>query len=399
MANVQYKINLLDELNELYVKIQQIREDAKKNSPYHFNAVLNAMPLEPGVSKILAGFFWQKTDGEYIVLQSFVRTFFGNELAELISTPTILAEETVKDDKRIDILIYEKGKYAIVLENKIWDAQDQPNQLANYIEAMSEGEYNFEKDQIYVAYLPKTKDHNPSPNSWISQDGGYSYKNDFQDRYQNIDFKEKILQWLEESIEVQQIEDKYFSHSLFLFVDFLKRTLKIDNIDDMEQTKIEELITKRYNLGSNVLENSDVLSQKLSDIGDVVNQLAAIRKEFTKQSMREWLNHIQSDYQGYSIVDCIENQQYMHVGIYLPYKDCPDAMEVILWNNANYLCVAIAPTSVGKKYKDEMFLALKDYVHQKGGFKRGKEWFYYKGTTYEHGYSLFKEVVDYFHSI
>lgn len=399
MVNNQEKIKLLDEVKDLYDKIQQIREDAKNNAPYRFNAVLNATPLEPGVSKILAGFFWQKTNGEYKVLQSFVRTFFGNELAELISTPTILAEEIVKDDKRIDILIYEKGKYAIVLENKIWDAQDQPNQLANYIEAMSEGEYHFEKKQIYVAYLPKTKDHHPSPNSWLSQDGGYSYQIDFQDRYQHIDFKEKILHWLNTSEEIRTIDDEYFRHSLFLFIDFLNRKLKIDKIDDMAQTEIEKLINIRYHLGDNVFENSDILSQKLNEIGEVVNQLATIRKELTKQSMREWLNHIQKDYQRYSIVDCIENQQYIHVGILLQYKDCPDAIEVILWNNANYLCVAIAPTSEGKNYKDEMLLSLRDYIHQKGGFKRGKEWLYYKGTSYEQGYFLFKEIVDFLCSI
>lgn len=399
MVNNQDKIKLLDEVKGLYDKIQQIREDAKNNAPYRFNAVLNADPDEPKVSKILAGFFWQKTNGEYKVLQSFVRSFWGKELAAMICNPTILAEETVKDDKRIDILVYEKGKYAIVLENKIWEAQDQPNQLANYIEAMSEGEYNFEEKQIYVAYLPKTKDHHPSPNSWISQIDGNSYQKKFQSRYQHIDYKEKILHWLEESLEVQQIEDKYFSYSLSLFIDFLKRTFKIDNIDDMAQSNIEELVKKRFNFSDNVFENSDIISQKLNEIGDVVNQLATIRKERTKESMREWLKQIQKDYQDFTFVDCIENQQYMHVGILIQYRDCPDAIEVILWNNANYLCVAIAPTSEGKKYKDEMLFSLKDYVHQKGGFKRGKEWFYYKGTTYVHGYYLFKEIVDFLCSI
>ena len=165
--------NSIGVLLEIFGRIQKAKDNVKGKAKYHFNALLNADPDEPKVSKILAGFFLQKTNGEYRVLKSFVRKFWGDNLAAMIKSPTISTEEFVKDDKRIDILIYEKDKYAIVMENKIWDALDQPNQLANYIEAMMGGSYNFNEDQIYVAYLPSTNEHQPSPNSWERRGGRF----------------------------------------------------------------------------------------------------------------------------------------------------------------------------------------------------------------------------------
>ena len=389
------KTDILGEVLDLYEKIETTKIEAKKNAPYHFNAVLNAGPLEPGVSKILAGFFWQKTNDEYLILKSFVSRFFGKELSSKIDKPVILAEETVKDDKRIDILVYEKEKYAIVLENKIWDAVDQPNQLANYIEAMMEGDYNFEKEQIYVAFLPKAKDHHPSLNSWVSKDTGESYEEEFRDRYALIDFKEKILSWLEESPEVNEICDGYFPHSRFLFIDFLKRALKIDNIDNMAQTEIEKFLIERYQMSDDDMQGADLLANKLKEIGEVVNQLTALRKDRTEKSMHKWLNDLQNDYKDkkYDYID-FRDQQYPYVGVSIPYKDNPNIINVFIWNNGNYLCLVIGLSVEGKIFRDEIFPLVRDLVQPKGGFRKGKEWLYFKDVTYQQAYGELKDLVS-----
>lgn len=233
-------IDSIVELLELYDIIQDVKEEERKKLPYRFNALIDANPLEPDVSRILAGFFMQKTNGDYRVLKDFVRTFWGDSLAAMIDNPTISTEETVIGDCRTDILVFEKDKYVIILENKIWDAPDQPHQLANYIDAMLSSRYCFGKEQIYVAYLPKTNDHEPSLNSWKSQEVDVSYKDEFQGRYRLLDFTEKILPWLESSRAVQGINEEYFERSRFLFIDFLKRKLDLDSIDKMEQKEIEK---------------------------------------------------------------------------------------------------------------------------------------------------------------
>lgn len=389
--------NSIGVLLEIFGRIQKAKDNVKGRAKYHFNALLNAEPDEPKVSKILAGFFLQKTNGEYRVLKSFVKKFWGDDLAAMIKSPTISTEEFVKDDKRIDILVYEKGKYAIVMENKIWDALDQPNQLANYIEAMMGGSYNFNEDQIYVAYLPSTNEHQPSPNSWERRDGD-SYQERFKDRYKLLGFKEKILPWLESSKEVQEIKDNsHFEHSCFLFIDFLRRKLDIDNIDNMAQKEIEKQLREYFSNSESAIADAERLVQLINklpkiDIHEVVKHLAKIRKEKTKLAMQEWLSYLQRDYPESFFDD--STKAHMAVGTTVPYRGIP-VFSVFIWNyqynEAN--SVVIALTKEGAPYRKEIEPKVWNLVRGKKYFKKGHAWLYYKYVSFEQAYPLLQELV------
>lgn len=390
--------NYIKELLEIFDRIQKAKDNVKGKAKYHFNALLNAEPDEPKVSKILAGFFLQKTNGEYRILKSFVKKFWGDNLAARIKSPTISTEEFVKDDKRIDILVYEKDKYAIVMENKIWDALDQPNQLANYIEAMMGGFYNFNEDQIYVAYLPSTNEHQPSPNSWERR-GGDSYQERFKDRYKLLGFKEEILPWLESSKEVQEIKDNpHFEHSCFLFIDFLRRKLDIDNIDNMAQKEIEKQLREYFSNSESAIADAERLVQLINklpkiDIKEVVKHLAKIRKEKTKMAMQEWLNYLQRDFPE-TYYDR-STKMHMAIGTTVPYMGIPAFFRVFIWNyqynEAN--SVAIALTDEGAPYRKEIEPKVKNLVRGKKGFLKGNGWLYYKFISFEQAYPLLQELV------
>jgi len=118
------KVNIIKEVSWLYTEISRIKEDVESKQPHKVNTLFDLEPNETKVSKILAGFFNQRQNGKYQVLESFVKYAFGKDLSSQIDKPIIIAEDTVEDKKRIDILVYEKGKYAIVFENKIWDAEE-----------------------------------------------------------------------------------------------------------------------------------------------------------------------------------------------------------------------------------------------------------------------------------
>lgn len=386
-------------LLELYDIIQSAKEKREKEVPYRFNALIGAGPLEPGISKILSGFFMQKTKGEYRVLKSFVKKFFGKELASQISAPVIKTEEVVKDSNRIDVLIYEKDKYAIILENKIWDAQDQPHQLANYIEALSSTVYGFGNEQIYVGFLPKTKSHNPSSNSWTSRESGESYKNTFKGRYKLIDFTEKILPWLETSKDVQSISgDQYFEYSRFLFIDFLRRHLELDNINKMLQKEIEERL-KEHLYTDDPEADADKLQQMANDIlkvdlQEVSKQLTILRKEKTKMAMQYWVNKLREDYPDYTLLDD-RGGRHMLVGLNVPYKDIPEFFNVFIWNfhNSERLSVGISLTKDGTPYRKEIELKVGDLVRRKKGFGKGTEWLFHKSVSYGEAYPLLQELV------
>ena len=391
--------NYIRELLEIFDIIQKAKDNVKGKVKYHFNALLNADPDEPKVSKILAGFFLQKTNGEYRILKDFVNENWGSSLSSMIKNPIIITEEIVKNDKRIDILVYEKDKYAIVMENKIWDASDQPNQLANYIEAMMGGSYNFNEEQIYIAYLPKTKEHQPSPNSWKREGTGDSYQEEFKDRYRLIDFKEKILPWLESSKEIQKIVDNpYFANSRFLFVDFLRRKLDIDNIDNMAQKEIEKQLREYFSNSESAISDADKLVQMINklpkiDINEVIKHLARIRKEKTKFAMQEWLAFLQRDYPECYFND--STKAHMIVGTTIPYMGIPAFFSVFIWNyqynEAN--SVAIALTKEGAPYRKEIEPKVWNLVRGKKCFKKGHVWLYYKSVSFEEAYPLLQELV------
>jgi len=397
--------NYIRELLEIFDIIQKAKDNVRGKAKYHFNALLNADPDEPKVSKILAGFFLQKTNGEYRILKDFVNRNWGSSLSLMINNPIIITEEVVKNDKRIDILVYEKDKYAIVMENKIWEASDQPNQLANYIEAMMGGSYNFNEEQIYVAYLPQIKEHLPSPNSWKREGTGDSYKEEFKDRFKLIDFKEKILPWLESSKEIQKITDNpYFENSRFLFIDFLRRKLDIDNIDNMAQKEIEKQLREYFGTSDNAIADADKLVQLINklpkiDINEVVKHLAKIRKEKTKMAMQEWLKYLERDYQD-SFFDG-STKAHMAVGTTVPYMGIPAFFSVFIWNyqynEAN--SVVIALTDEGAPYRKEIEPKVRDLVRGKKGFLKGQGWLYYKFVSYEQAYPLLQELVRELHSI
>lgn len=391
-------IDTIIELLELYDIIQNVKQEERKKLPYRFNVLLDANPLEPDVSKILVGFFMQKTKGEYRVLKDFVRTFWGASLAAMITNPTISTEECVIGDCRTDILIYEKDKYAIVLENKIWDAVDQPHQLANYIDAMLSSRYGFSKEQVYVAYLPKTDDHEPSLNSWKSQEGGGSYKDEFQNRYRLIDFAEKILPWLESSKAVQGINEEYFEHSRFLFIDFLKRKLDLDSIDKMEQKEIEKKLKEHLYTDDAVADTGKLLQMidKLPRIpmDEVVKRLIVLRKDRTKAAMRQWVNQLEVDYPNYTIMNGIGGR-HMVAGVHVPYGDIHEYFSVYIWNYQNKasISVVIALTKEGTPYRKEIEPKVEELVRGKKGFQKGNEWLFYKFVSYEEAYPLLQELV------
>ncbi len=391
-------IDSIVELLKLYDIIQDVKEEERKKLPYRFNVLLDANPLEPDVSRILAGFFMQKTNGDYRVLKDFVRTFWGGDLAAMITNPTISTEEAVIGDCRTDILIYEKDKYAIVLENKIWDAVDQPHQLANYIDAMLSSRYGFCKEQVYVAYLPKTDDHEPSLNSWKSQERGDSYKDEFQDRYRLLDFSEKILPWLESSKAVQGINEDYFEHSRFLFIDFLKRKLDLDSIDKMEQKEIEKKLKDHLYTDDAVADAGKLLQMidKLPRIpmDEVVKRLTVLRKERTKAAMQQWMNMLEVDYPDYVIMN-ETGGRHMVVGVHVPYGDIHEYFAVFIWNyqNKDAISVAIALTKEGIPYRKEIEPKVEELVRSKKGFIKGHAWLFYKYVSYEEAYPLLQELV------
>lgn len=81
------------------------------------------------------------------------------------NNPQLKREYRIDGNRRIDFVI-ESGKNCIIIENKLYDAVDQDNQLPSYVQAMK----NKGKKVDAVIYIPLSAGKAPDKSSWIEDE-------------------------------------------------------------------------------------------------------------------------------------------------------------------------------------------------------------------------------------
>ena len=253
-------IDYIDTARELIDLQQRLKADL----PYHMNIVDAIGADENANSRILAGILAQHTaEGDYEMLSAFAKRFFGSTgMAELIKSPKIITEQQVKNDKRIDIYIYEPAKYAIILENKVMDAPEQPHQLANYIEGLNE--IGFTNDQIYIGYLPSTNATEPSSNSWSSR-SGRNYRDEFHPRFRNISFRDDIIPWLREAVFPSN-GNAMLQQTIDIYIDYLEGLFGFRPNEHFIDMKTDEYIAHKLAFTNEPEDNLQKAMEAIAEI-------------------------------------------------------------------------------------------------------------------------------------
>jgi predicted XRE-type DNA-binding protein len=233
MAENEKLIKVAKELNELYKR-------KKSALPYSINVIRELRANENANSRILRGLLQYSCEGQYPILQSFIellQTIANCSIDISIHDPKLTNEQ----DHRIDLLIKEKKSYAIVVENKIWGARDQENQIENYIDYVID--CGIPKRRIFVVYL--TSDGNKKVSDISLTDKakkhlGYSGK--CNGRFICVNFKDDIMPWLDSLVNLKEIQNEpLLSSSIILYLDFLK-----ENFDERkEDIEIENELKKQ----------------------------------------------------------------------------------------------------------------------------------------------------------
>lgn len=198
---------LLQKVQHLIALDKQRKEEARKRGEkYNIFSVLGLETSEVQThSAFLASLL--NPDGNHGVgsafLDAFVREMNLEDL-QLDTTNSQVKVEHVTGDGRIDILIFDNNKKAIIVENKIY-AGDQPEQLKRYDD--------YAKQQFTNGYrlLYLTLDgHKPSKDSTKDlKDNQYlrlAYNNDLnivnKDSLDNNIIGRDVLHWLEECVKI-----------------------------------------------------------------------------------------------------------------------------------------------------------------------------------------------------
>lgn len=259
MRQMPYQINLLEEVH---------LHDAEEKGRGKKNVGENAH------TRILRKILMFRTQTDYPLLQDLIQYVKEESHATSwdtinIKDPVFLPEKNCNlTSGRIDLLIEESGRYAIIFENKINDATDQTSQLGRYIEHLMESGY--QEDQIFVLYL-SAEGKEPNNDSWKLNK--LDYQERFSPRYFNLSYKYSVLPWIEKrvgGILSTMSGQKILKEAVSQYVDYLRGKF---SLRPEENEKLDEVLREK------LVKTSLSLNQQMKVLDDKLDQLKRLRKK------------------------------------------------------------------------------------------------------------------------
>lgn len=373
--------SLLDSFSVIYNR-------EKEKLPYHINLLDLVKTDENANSRILAQMLKYNENGQnYRVLESFLSLLKEKNpnFDFIIENPKI---KTEKD--RIDISIFDNN-FAIIIENKIHDAEDQPSQLARYIDIAKE-QYNYRDERIFVIYLTRDKYKRPEKQSWISPEG-HNYKDIFSERYVHLKIRDNILPWLKEKVlpECREENDYFLKSSLNQYIDYLEGIFKSRKIYTDMSERIFEHIKKELELNSeNPAKNLEKLNQTLQEINNLSETLFEIISSEKSNFFKLFLENLNQEFPSLEKFDNTEEETIPGAGVYVYYDEIP--MQLVLEMDTEeqlYYGIGIED----KKNND--IINLIEPVKSREGFEGDNiYWYAFKKTTFDEAYDALIDLIN-----
>lgn len=308
-----------DQVNDMMDTVSCFMEqknDLIQKLPFHLNVIDELHINENAHSRIIAKLLTYRRDGKWVVLESLLEYVAAVSNLESFKQIKISKPIITQEEERIDIWIRDK-EYAIILENKVYNAIDQDEQLSRYIEKTIKRDYKIE--QIYVLYMPQTFSE-PDEQSWGQ------YKNDFTNRFAIISFKDEVRIWLKEKIMplFNTASEMHIESALRQYVDYLDGLFNMRESLKSYYMSIERIIADKLGLDdcNNDQERINLLQKTIDDfngfIQDMTNMLDRIRVNKRSIEIKKCQEDFKSRYSNYRTVEKVllgyyfkhNNEQY-----------------------------------------------------------------------------------------
>lgn len=308
-------MNNFERIFELTDNLSQHLEKFKASSIYDINLYEKPKIEENHISYLLYKILdYEGNDGK-ITYKRFVETFFP-ELKGQIKTPKITFDKTY----HIDILIEDKD-YAIIIENKIFGAVFQRNQLARYIKRLLDKGYS--KEQIHIVIIPQNYEakylddirtsvwrlppdwKKPNQDRECAESDQYSCSCDVSDNPCNkitectdmSEFKKrtkiidnvKIAGWLEECLTQIDQKEKLLCSSIIQVSDYIQYF----NSSKME-TETQNFLKEKINTlttGTNQDKLEDI-AKHLTNLEVLQKALNSIKEKPSREIIGTWANNL-----------------------------------------------------------------------------------------------------------
>lgn len=285
--------------NGIVSEYEKLSKEYKKSHPYHINLIdlLRPKANEPTHSRILGELLKQKKENEFQILNKFIDYLGDRDDGHAFRGIAFRNPEIRIEGEHIDIWIWDaQTGHALIIENKIHDAKDQPKQLFRYIEETKNLKHKdghvFKDENIYIVYMPSDRGKQPSDQSFGK------YKGEFKGRYIKVTYRE-LLEWLRILLRwLKRIDtsDKeiFLRSALEQYIDHLEGENMFqlhERFKTMNQN-LKNLIRRKLELGELPATNLTQSAKRLELIFQKKKELHEVEELILEVEKDEILEHI-----------------------------------------------------------------------------------------------------------
>ena len=260
------------------------------------------------------------------------------EKDETFNPPKTYKPKITAEKHRIDGLIQEKGKYAIIIENKVCGAVEQEGQLGRYIDKCRE--LGYDQSDIYILYLFDRPGSYPSLQTW----GEYRAEQ-FDGRYLVLSYEQDITPWLKNFLarcEGTDEKTKVLREGVAQYLDYLRLLFKIDRYT-MMKSELTRFIEDELELSALFLdspqETIDLLKDKLKSIDDLGGEVERLLKYYR---IKAWGKDTEQEYRSAKVfIDAEVGKSYPKFGIHYQLEGAPFVALAEYYIEESYVSVGL----------------------------------------------------------
>nr|WP_311466112.1 PD-(D/E)XK nuclease family protein [uncultured Porphyromonas sp.] len=260
------------------------------------------------------------------------------EKDETFNPPKTYKPKITAEKHRIDGLIQEKGKYAIIIENKVCGAVEQEGQLGRYIDKCRE--LGYDQSDIYILYLFDRPGSYPSLQTW----GEYRAEQ-FDGRYLVLSYEQDITPWLKNFLarcEGTDEKTNVLREGVAQYLDYLRLLFKIDRYT-MMKSELTRFIEDELELSALFLdspqETIDLLKDKLKSIDDLGGEVERLLKYYR---IKAWGKDTEQEYRSAKVfIDAEVGKSYPKFGIHYQLEGAPFVALAEYYIEESYVSVGL----------------------------------------------------------
>ena len=365
--------------------VEKVKEKWLPRLPYHLNIIDELHINENGHSRILTKLLQYKSEsGKYEFLESLLAYIVANRDCIDFGNIKIEKPQITQEKCRIDMWVRDKD-YAIIFENKVYNARDREHQLSKYINRTKQ--CNYREEQIFVVYL-SSWGQEPEEQSWNK------YKDAFTSRYVNLSFRDDIVNWLKEYV-IPNIRDKdfYLNSAVLQYIDYLEGIYHKRTIHKEMNMEIRKIIEERLKLDK-CLDNSEkvrFLQSKIEDIDEIRQQIEELQNEYRNKIFASWREEVANRFPQYRHTS---PEDETHVGVIMEIEGIEVWAYIYEEYNQLYCQVEVAGDLPKRKRnikKSWVYRGVKDLLPQE---QSDAIWEYFDYNDFEGVFNCFLQVVE-----